>query len=87
VAHVALDPQQLERVTASMAKAVTPSDTVDLPELASAGLYVTVAGTVSFHNRDGNTISLLAVPAFTRIPIVAKRVLLTGTAATVLALS
>jgi hypothetical protein len=87
VANVALDPQQLERVTSSMAKAVTPSDTVDLPELASAGLYVIVAGNVSFLNRDGETINLLAVPAFTRIPIVVKRVRATGTAATVLALS
>jgi hypothetical protein len=68
------------------AQAVTPSNTVDLPSTATGGLYVIVAGNLAFHDMNGNAHALLAVPAFTRIPIQARRVLVTGTAATVLAL-
>ncbi len=66
--------------------AVTPSDTVDLPRIAQKGLYVTVAGNVSFITTGNDTISLLSVPAFTTIPFAVKRVRSTGTAGTVLAL-
>jgi hypothetical protein len=68
------------------AMAVTPSDVDNLPSAALGGLYVIVAGNVSFIDMNGVTHSLLAVPAFTRIPIQVRRVRATGTAATVLAL-
>ncbi len=66
--------------------AVTPSDTVDLPRTAQKGLYVTVTGNVSFITTGGDIVSLTAVPAFTTIPFAVKRVRLTGTVGTVLAL-
>lgn len=82
-----LDPQRLNRVTVAEGKAITPSNTVDIPGGAQAGLYVIVTGNLVFIDWLGNTVTLAAVPAFTRIPIAATRVNLTGTTATVLALN
>jgi hypothetical protein len=62
----------------------TPSDSVDLPKKARA-LYTTTAGNVAF-TAGGTSQALLAVPAFTCIPVKATRVLLTGTTAVVKAL-
>lgn len=78
--------EKLERVVSAGAVAVVPSNTVDLVDTAHGGLYVTATGNIVFHDFFGNTVTLTAVPAFTRIPIVASRVLATGTTATVLAL-
>lgn len=69
----------------SNANAVTPSDTVALPQLASA-LYVIVTGNVVFISAGGDTVTLTAVPAFTLVPIATSQVKSTGTTATVLAL-
>lgn len=78
---------RLARVTAAEAKSVSPSDSTDLPNIAQAGLWVIATGNVKFKDAQGNDVTLTAVPAFTRIPIAASRVYLTGTSATVLALS
>lgn len=87
MSNVSLDPVRLVRVTAGSGDAVTPSDTADLVFAAQAGLYTITAGNLSFKDSAGTTHALLAVPAFTRIPIVATRVLATGTVASVLALN
>ena len=74
----------------------TPSDTVEIKSdvantkaYNAVGIYVTVAGNVSFVTPEGQTINLLAVPAFTLIggsfPMLAKVIRSTGTSATVLA--
>lgn len=75
-----------DRTVAFKGVAVTPNDSADLPNVAKGGLYVTVAGNLAFHDAGGEVWTLLAVPAFTRIPVQARRVLATGTAATVKAL-
>jgi hypothetical protein len=64
--------------------AVTPSDTVDLPR-ASNGLFVAAAGNVAFITTGGDTVNLIAVPAWTLLHYRVARVKLTGTTATVLA--
>lgn len=74
----------LQRATAKNAVAAALSDTVDLPMPACCGLYVTVTGNVKF-DVGPTTITLTAVPAFTRLPFMATRVWATGTTATVLA--
>lgn len=75
------------RYAAFKAIAVTPSDTEDLPGgTALRGLYVTATGNVVFHDGSGVTNTLTAVAANTHIDIQAKRVLATGTTATVRAL-
>jgi hypothetical protein len=69
--------------------AVTPSDTEDLPRSPCRGLLVTAVGNLAIiplNNADAATIALLAVAANTFIPIAARRVLATGTTATVVAL-
>lgn len=66
--------------------AVTPNNSTDLVTKATGGLFVTAVGNVAFHDMDGNTVTLTAVAANTRIPIQARRVLSTGTTATVIAL-
>lgn len=63
------------------AAAVTPSNTTKLDYLTSA-LYVGGAGAVSVLLRDGTTVVFAVVPAGTTIPIRAKRVNASGTAAT-----
>lgn len=87
-ANISLDPGHRPlRVTAAEGVAVTPSDSVNLPNVAQAGLYVIVTGNLVFEDSLGHTITLAAVPVFTRIPIQARRVRATGTTATVLALN
>jgi hypothetical protein len=63
---------------------VTPSDTALLPKVADF-LYVAVTGNVAFVTEQGTLISLLSVPAFTKIPWRARKVMSTGTTATVVA--
>lgn len=67
---------------------VVPSDSANLPNGAARFLYVAAAGAVKFaavDDTDANAITLAAVPAFTKIPVKARKVFATGTTATVLA--
>ena len=78
------DPYPQTQVTtpAGNAKAVTPSDSVDLADLPRE-LYVGVTGTVVLEMAaNGETVTLLAVAAGSRLPYVARKVLATGTTAT-----
>lgn len=63
-------------------KAVTPSDTLNLPMAPCRALWVGVAGDVAvMADDDSAAVTLLAVPAGL-LPVRAKRVLATGTNAT-----
>lgn len=66
--------------------AVTPSDSADLATLPKA-LYVSAAGTLAVQNGAGTTVSFGNVLAGSILPIQAKRVMATGTSATVVALA
>ena len=59
---------------------VTPSDSVDLTSVA-IGLYITVAGNVTFHNVDGTSRTITVPDNFYLICSV-SRVLATGTTST-----
>ena len=59
---------------------VTPSDVTDLSQVA-IGLYITVAGNVTFHNVDGTSRTITVPDNFYLICSVG-RVLATGTTAT-----
>ncbi|MBX6746128.1 MAG: hypothetical protein IRY87_29180 [Acetobacteraceae bacterium] len=75
-------------VTASARKiaVVTPDDANDLPRVTKA-LWVTATGTLSIIAVDDSAaVSLGTVPAGTLIPVRARRVMATGTTATVVAL-
>jgi hypothetical protein len=61
--------------------AVTPNDANDLQEITRA-LYIGGAGNVRLVARDGGTVTYANVPAGSRLPIRASRVLATGTTAT-----
>lgn len=62
--------------------AVTPSDTVDLPNGPTNGLYVTGAGNVVTNLESGGTATLTGLVAGQTLEICASRVLATGTTAT-----
>lgn len=64
------------------ATAVTTSDTVDLPDNATRGLYVGATGTVKVDMVGGGTVTFVGVPAGAVLPIQARRVYATGTTAT-----
>lgn len=64
------------------AAAVTPSDSVDLPGGPCKGLYIGVAGNVTVNMDNGGAGILFTAAPVGVLPIVAKRVLATGTAAT-----
>ncbi|MCD8568181.1 MAG: hypothetical protein LRY50_07500 [Geovibrio sp.] len=69
---------------ATKIKAITTSNTVDLPFIASA-IYVGGAGNISILAQDDETpVTFTAVPVGTILPIRAKRVFQTGTTATLL---
>lgn len=59
---------------------VTPSNSVDLANVA-IGLYITVAGNVTFHNMDGVS-RTIAVPDNFYLICSVSRVLATGTTST-----
>ncbi|MET4102711.1 hypothetical protein ABIE58_002147 [Roseovarius sp. MBR-78] len=59
---------------------VTPSDTIDLPDVA-IGLYVETGGSISFVTVAGSTRSIV-VADFSILPIGVRRVNATGTTAT-----
>lgn len=63
------------------AAAVTPSDSVDLPQVCR-GLYVGVSGNINIDMPDGATVLFSNVAAGIILPIRAKRVRSTSTTAT-----
>ena len=66
--------------------AVTPSDNTDLPRVTKA-LWIAASGTLSVIAVDDSAaVSLGTIPAGTLLPVRARRVLATGTTATVVAL-
>ncbi len=62
---------------------VTPDDANDLPEL-SRGLFIGGIGTVVCHDSEGNTATYEITNVPFIIPILSKRVLATGTDATLI---
>ena len=68
--------------TAMDAKAVTPSDTADLPDGPSRALYVGGAGNISLITGGGSTITFSNVNSGYVLPLEVVRVRATGTTAT-----
>lgn len=66
-------------------RAVTPSNSVNLPG-GCRGIYVNVTGDISLVDQEDNALTFTGVAAGTILPLMAKRVNLTGTTATVFAL-
>jgi len=65
------------------AKAITPSDTDNLPDGPCRGIYVGGAGAVKVIPGSGGTaVTFAAVPVGTVLDVVAVRVYATGTTAT-----
>ena len=62
------------------AVAVTPSDSTDLGKDVR-GLYIGGAGDVAVFTRSGNTVTFVAVPVGSILPISVSKVLSTGTSA------
>ena len=62
-------------------RAVTGSDTVDLPGGPCRGFHVNVAGAVKFTDLTGNAVTMTVV-AGTPLPYAASRIWSTGTTAT-----
>lgn len=67
--------------SAGNAAAVTPSDSADLTYDTRA-LYVGGAGDISIITENGQTVTLVGVPAGSFLPISVSRVRATGTTAT-----
>lgn len=63
------------------AAVVSPSNTVDLTN-PTKGIYVGGAGDLKVNMFGGDTVTFVAVPAKTYLPICVTRVFLTGTGAT-----
>jgi hypothetical protein len=64
-------------------KAVTPSDSVDLPDGACRGLIVNGTGNLSFITANGETVTLTIGTSWFGVQnISARRILATGTTAT-----
>lgn len=64
------------------AAAVTPNDSADLPGGPCKGLYIGVAGNVTVDMDNGGSSILFTAAPVGVLPIVARRVRATGTAAT-----
>jgi hypothetical protein len=63
-------------------KPITPSDTVNLPDGVSGGVWVGVGGDVAAVMQNGTMpVVLAAVPTGAWLPIAAKRINSTGTTA------
>lgn len=69
------------RSPAYNAAAVTPSDTVPL-SIVARGLYIGAAGNVAVLTTGGDTVTFVAAPTGTVLPISVQKVLATGTTAT-----
>lgn len=86
----ALVPLQFDPLTASARRllAVVPNDAADLPEIPKA-LWIMAPGTLKIVGADDASnagTSMGDLPAGTVVPVRARRVLATGTTATVVAL-
>lgn len=68
--------------TAIDAKAVTPSDTIDLPDGPSRALYIGGSGNVSIITGGGSVATFVGLTAGQMLPIEVVRVRATGTTAT-----
>lgn len=67
--------------------AVTPSDTADLQPGPAKALWIAAAGTLSVIAADDSAaVALGSLGAGTLVPVRAKRIMATGTSATVVAL-
>ena len=67
-------------------RAITPSDTVDLPNGPVKSLIVTADGDVSFlpvDNPDDDPVTITGLSVGNDVPFIIRRVLATGTTATV----
>ena len=64
-----------------MIRAVTPSDSANLPDGQSRGFHVNVAGNIKFTDATDNAVTL-TVLAGVPYPYAAKRIWSTGTTAT-----
>lgn len=62
--------------------AITPNDSADLGRPCE-GLLVSATGNVVFHNNDGQSVTITGAAAGQHIPVKVRRVLSTGTTATV----
>lgn len=63
-------------------KAVTPSNTEDLPDGVAAAVYVGVSGDLKVDTQKGETVTLTALAAGVFHPIPVRRIYATGTSAT-----
>jgi len=61
---------------------ITTSDTVDLPNATTGGIYVGANGDVKVKTLGGNVVTFAAVVAGTYLPVVVSRVYATGTTST-----
>ena len=66
------------------AVAVTPADGTDLPRGVCNGLYIGGTGAVAVTTEAGSVVTFAAVPVGTTLQIRARRVMSTGTAATLI---
>lgn len=78
-----INPLTVKQVT-QQAVVVAPSDTVDLVDGPTAGLYVGGAGNIAAIMADGNEVTFTALSIGVVHPISVKRVKLTGTTATLI---
>lgn len=67
--------------SASYARVITPSDTINFPEGTAGGVYVGTAGNVVLVMENGDTCLFSNVPAGKDIPCTCKRVNNTSTTA------
>jgi hypothetical protein len=65
--------------------AITPSDSADLTQPCE-GLLVCAAGNVVFRNQAGSDVTITGAAAGQHIPVKVRRVMSTGTTATVVGL-
>jgi len=63
------------------AAAISPSDSVDLPNVTK-GIWAATTGTLKVDMVSGGTVTLTGIPAGKFLPIAAKRVYATGTTVT-----
>lgn len=70
-------------VNARTVLSVTPSDTVDLPT-GCRELFVGGTGNLTIIDKFGNSVLFTALAANSRVPVAAKRVMSTGTTATLI---
>jgi hypothetical protein len=66
------------------AKAVTPSNTANLPDGVCAGLWVGGLGNVRVLTREGTDVTFTAVAAGTHLPVQVQRVFATSTTASLI---